>query len=270
MNTKNYGMLASISMAIGGLVALLFGIQNLISRMSPSSITYGVLLLVVMAIAITIVILYNTKFSDQKDRLGFYFAVMPIWLIEAVSLIAVDYGSVWFNTTSLIGFILTVLIIVAGAIGFGLVVRGKIIPGRVFSLIFLVIDFVGTILGLANGSTSWVLALIGNIFRLFAIAFVIAVLFMTKGLTPLSNLHKEDMEAKDAYAPAPMLSKPAPSPVVKEKAPLQREETVFASKAQESKQTMREKLLEAKQLYEEGLISEEEYTTLKKKVIDNQ
>lgn len=265
MSKQNYGIISSIATGLGGLAALLFGILNLqYSGGYILSTIYGVLLLLVMVGAIVMVTLFNTKLSDKKDLYGFPFAIMPIWLIEATSLLGIDYTRIWGVEGGTLTVILTFVIVITGSVGYGLIMRKKIVPGRVFSLIFLGIALIGSILSFNRIA----LSIIGNICRLGAIVLAIVVLFMTKGLTPLPALPEQETERVAYTTPAQSQNKPRPvfeeEPAAMQKAPEP------APAVQEPKQTMREKLIEAKQLYEDGLISEEEYAALKKKTIDNQ
>ena len=283
MNTtsKTIGIIATFAMVVGGIVALLFAILNFQYARYIMNLLYGVILIIVVVATIALIALYNTKFSGQQEKYGFYFAIMPIWLIEAGSLLAVDYAYIGSNATLLATFIISLIILATGGIGFNLIARGRFIPGRVFSLIFLILELVGTVLSfpaaasLPAASLALSVSVWGNILRIVTVISLTVVLFMTKDVTA------QPVDRRDAVSePKPMQTRyesesaveqaaPEPAPVTRIESPIEKKETAPTFIVQEPKQSMREKLVEAKQLYEEGLISDEEYTILKRRAIDS-
>lgn len=269
--TKNiYRHLAAAGISLGGLTALMLGIPNIQlfrhydPRIGNMMLTYGVLLILITVGAVVMNILLYTKLKEQGSRIGLLFAILPIWLIEALSLLSIDYGAIGGNPTAIVTLVLTLLIIIAGSIGFNLMMRGRKIPGRILTSIFLAIVLIGTFMNFANANEMADevkgLIIFGNVLRLFSIVLIGVLLY--------SNVKDE--------GDAPIMAEEA-APVVSEPAPAKRVETPVqpvapapeAPKPAEPKQSLREKLVEAKALYDDGLISEEEYAQIKKQAIEN-
>lgn len=279
METKPIGIVANFSMVVGGIVALLFAISNFQFIGYVTNILYGVILIFVFIATFLLIALYNTRLSDQKEKYGFYFGIMPIWLIEAGSLLVIDYAYLGSNGPLLATFIITLIVLATGGVGFNLIVRGRIIPGRVFSLIFLILALVGSALNFSAVTSlpvaSGVLSVLGNILRIFAIISLTVVLFMTKDVTAQPVVRRDavsepkPMQTRYESESAVEQAAPEPAPVTRIESPIEKKETAPTPIVQEPKQSMREKLIEAKQLYEEGLINDEEYTILKRRAIDS-
>ena len=267
-----YRHLAAVGISLGGLAALMLGIFNILlmkyyeSPTKAMMLTFGILLILVTVGAIIMTILLYTRLKDRGDKFGLYFAILPIWLIEALSLLAIDYAAIRYDSSTIVTLVFTILIVASGAIGFNLMMRGRKIPGRILTSIFLAIVVIGTIVNIVNTSryydgtnTAQTLGIFGNVLRLFSVAFIGILLYAS---------------VKDADAPVAVEEA---TPVVSEPTPAKRVETPVqpvapapeAPKPAEPKQSLREKLVEAKALYDDGLISEEEYAQIKKQAIEN-
>lgn len=264
--TRNlYRLIAAIGVSLGGLAALMFSIPNfsrmnsIYDSMSSRVIVYAVLLLLIVAGAITMNILLYTKLKDKVQQYGLFFAILPIWAIEAFSLITVNYEYLGQDGTAMFTFILTLSIIAVGSVGFNLMRRGKRIAGRICTSIFLAIVLVGTIMGFVpSNGVSDNMVILGNVLRLFAIAAIGIVLY--------GKVNDGDAEAVTNEHTVPTIESARPTKKKEEPAATA---AIEARQPEEPKQSLREKLVEAKALYEDGLISEEEYAEIKKQAIQN-
>jgi len=255
MTRNTYRIVAAVGVALGGLAAMIFAIANFkMGQMtgSVSSTIYAVLLILVTLGAIAMNILLYTKLKDEVEKYGLFFAILPIWAIEAFSLLAINYADLGGNGAAIATLILTFLIIITGSIGFNLMRRGHRIPGRILTTIFLAIVFIGTIINF-TGSGDGGLFVFGNVLRLLALVPICIVLYAP---------------VRDGVTPSAGQPRPAPQQPKYEKPAAPKVEPVEPKK-EEPKQSLREKLLEAKALYDDGLISEEEYAEIKKQAIEN-
>lgn len=259
---QKYALLATLAISLGGGASLLFGIANIVwSGGYVAAIIYGVLLLIIAIAAAATAVLYNTKWKDEQMNRGMALSLLPIWLIEATALLAIDYVNVWRNGVAVTLFVFTILIIFFGSMGMTLIRRGRIPLGRVFVMIFLGIDFIGSILGFVGSGNA--LVIIGNVVRLGAIGLVVAVLFMTKGISPLTSV-----SGSSNYEPSS--NGPSYENGSHEVETRRESERPVPPLEEKKEKTLHDKLSEAKKLYDDGLISEEEYALLKKKAIDGE
>ena len=253
---KTYRILATLAISLGAACALLFGILSLTANGNyVPNIIYGVLLLLIAVGGAVLAILLNVKFKDRQTEFGVQFSMMPLFFIEGAYLISVDYQNLRSYPAGVVTFVFTILILLSGSIGMALLRKGNVVVGRVFILIFLGVDLIGTFMGFTAGG----LVVLGNILRLGAIGLTVAVLFLTKGLSPLKMVNGQTVEYHADVPEERPVQESAPKPVKKQHA-----------NAPKSGKSLREELLEAKQLYEDGLISEEEYKLIKEKAINKQ
>ena len=281
MRSAAYRLLASITIGLGGLAALLFGISQIALRNEIVSkysdyhrtaawnslgtnealcISYGVGLILIAAISVAFIVLLNTKFARAPFRIGPMLFVMPLWLIEVTSLLAYDYSLLFRDNTWVLAFVLSMVVVALGGIGIVLLPGHRAAPGRVFAMIFLVVLSVGSIADLlfivnpSIAASSFAFSLLGNIARLIAIPLVVYALFVRERRT----LQTEPEARPDGTAPMPLAetnkaTKPIPS---------------NGDAETEKTKNLRQRLLEAKSLYEEGLIDQDEYSQMKKQALE--
>jgi|GEM_PF-2917139 len=296
--TRNlYRAVVAAGLALGGLATLMFSMANFlfgqgifekyirnqthaqqayVTAQSTSTI-YGVLLLLLLLGIIAIAVLLFSILKGKEEKYGLLFAIFPIWGIEALSLLAIDYSALANNAFAIVTFILTLLIIVAGSIGVSLMMKGKRIAGRILTTIFMAVVFAGTILNLTSQNDfSYVqgMTVTGNVLRFLALIPVCVVLFasvrdVALPSTPLvaEPAKPAPTEIKDEKSAAqkvePAASKPAtPTPV----APKPAASTTIKPRPAGAKPSLRDKLLEIQKLYDEGAISQQEYDELMKQI----
>ncbi len=219
---------------------------------SPLDILYGVLLLLVcVAGSIVLLGLGLKKWPEKFQSTGISIAIMPLYSIEALSLISINYGHL-YNIQVLLTFIFALLIVACGGLGSYFASKGKRIPARILLMVFLAFLLAGSIMIFITAGQyrdypdKMSLIIIGNVFRVIAIGFTIPIVFSRYPFAFAGAAPQTPRTNKAVYYAQMQEEAVKPQP------------------------TLREKLTEAKKLFEDGLIDEEEYKGLKKRYLDSE